>query len=1033
MKKNPWRVAVRTVLSGLMVLIMVVLLVAGNTALPQYARMLNCVMGGFDRSVDNSNVDTTGLDLNYNQADYTAETIVEAEDALAMQLASEGLVLMKNENGALPLSADTTLSLVSVNTRDITNESGNLGGVSLLGAFQNAGVNVNTALSDFYASDACSAYGLGAGSVSYGDAEDFSINEVPLSMLQENGVLDSLNGTTPVYVLKRVAGEGRDMPRSMYQHADNPEDQAKTYLEPDTTELEVLQYLNDNFDNVVLVVNSNAALDLSFLNDMPNIRSVINMPSGIEALPGVLTGAINPSGRTVDTTSDEPLASPAAQNFGDYQYVDENGELTKYNYVSYEEGIYVGYRYYETRYEDVVMGQGNAGDWDYASDVRYPFGHGLSYTTFDWSGYDAQWDGDTCNVTLTVTNTGSMAGKDVVEVYAQSPYTDYDRENGVEKASVELVGYAKTAELAPGESETVTISFDQELLRAYDSNGAGTYIFDAGDYYVTAAADAHAAVNNILAAKGYTTADGMTAEGNAAMAAVHTVTGNVDTVTYSTDSYSGAQITNQFDDAAGDLTYLTRADWTGTFPTHDGEPGTQVSTWGGEINGEDGVAYTWTKVADADLLAQLDSFDSGNPLTESYDDEIVYGADNGLLLSDMRGVDYDSTLWDDLLDQLTEDDYYNTIGISGYGIEAIDSVNKPFTIDSDSSSGLVYGGTGRKFANAMTLAQTWNAELARDFGEMIANQGLIGGCNGWYSPAMNLHRCPFSGRNGEYYSEDPFLSGVMGSNAMTGAASKGMYTYLKHFAFNDQENHRGDRDGQYALATWLNEQSARELYLVPFEMCMKCGDVELSYVQDNGDGTYSNATKSQRAATGIMTAFNRVGATWTGGSYNLITGILRTEWAFDGIVMSDNGNTGVFMDSVQMIEAGADVKLTTEEYAARFDWDPTDPVQYHYARQALKHVLYTVVNSNAFNGTMPGSVMVDGLRLATKLQIGISVVAVLGITWFGYVIFRGFKPSKRMVAKMEKKAAKKAARKAKRDERRNNRSDAPTGGAVLQP
>ncbi|HBG3382925.1 TPA: glycoside hydrolase family 3 C-terminal domain-containing protein, partial [Clostridioides difficile] len=333
-------------------------------------------------------------------------------------------------------------------------------------------------------------------------------------------VLDSAEGTTPVFVLRRVAGEGRDMPRSMYNHADNPEDQDRTYLEPDSTELEILQYLNDNFDNTVLVVNTASALDLDFLEDMPNIKSVLFVPNtgtyGLDSLAGILAGDINPSARTADTFSGEPLASPAAQNYGDYQYLDENGELVGYNYVSYAEGIYVGYKYYETRYEDMVMGTGNAGDFSYAAEVTHPFGFGLSYTDFAWSDFSTAWDGDTCTATVNVTNTGDIAGKDVVELYAQSPYTDYDRANGIEKAAVELVGLGKTKLLEPGESQTIEITFDEEQLKAYDANGAKTYILDAGTYYVTAGKNAHDAVNNILAAKGYTTANGMDAEGNAA-------------------------------------------------------------------------------------------------------------------------------------------------------------------------------------------------------------------------------------------------------------------------------------------------------------------------------------------------------------------------------------------------------------------------------------------------------------------------------------------------------------------------------------
>ena len=403
---------------------------------------------------------------------------------------------------------------------------------------------------------------------------------------------------------------------------------------------------------------------------------------GLCSLAEIFSGKVNPSGRTVDTYEVDAMNSPAAQNFGDFAYYDENGNLTKYNYVSYKEGIYVGYRYYETRYEDKVLGQGNAGDYNYDDAVMYPFGYGLSYTTFDWSDYNTSWDGDTCTVTVKVTNTGSVAGKDVVEVYAQSPYTDYDKANKVEKAAVELVGYAKTSELAPGASETVTVTFDQEQLKSYDYVNAKTYILDAGDYYITAAKNAHEAVNNILSAKGKSVADGMTADGDTAFVEIYTpANGTVDTTTYKLDTTTGVEITNQLDHANGGLQYLSRSDWTGTWPTVDGEVSDQISTWGNPINGTDAsgkaASYTYRKTISKEDLAKLDSFDSLNPTDFStLTDEIVYGKDNGLGLIDMRGLDYDDEKWDALLDQLTPSDYQTLITQSGYGTAAIKSVDR---------------------------------------------------------------------------------------------------------------------------------------------------------------------------------------------------------------------------------------------------------------------------------------------------------------------------------------------------------------------
>ena len=995
---------IKSIVKIAVALLLVVVMVAANTMLPGYSRMVDSLLSGFDQSWDNSSAQTEGLDLQYNKADYTAETIADAEKALDQQLAAEGVVMVQNDDASLPLASGTTLSFFSINSRSlgssqsmlsmVTGDSSTSDGLST--ALAAHGLGVNTTLQDFYANGAGKDYVQGAGSVSFGDNEDFSLNECPLSVMQDADVLDSCAGTTPVFVMKRVAGEGRDAPRSMYNHATKDEDKTKNYLEPDSTELEILRYINDNFDNGIVIVNSAVVVELDWLEQFPNIRSVLLVPStgtnGMDSLAGILAGDINPSGRTVDTFAVDALSSPAAQNFGDYQYVDEDGNLTKYNYVSYNEGIYVGYKYYETRYEDAVLGQGNAGDYAYDQQVVYPFGYGLSYTTFEWSGFSTAWSGKDCTATVTVTNTGNVAGKDVVELYAQSPYTDYDRANGVEKAAVQLVGYAKTKQLEPGESQTVTVTFNESELKAYDANGAGTYILDAGTYYVTAGRDAHDAANNVLAAKG-----AAVTSANAAMCATYVPANTtVDTTTYATDDYSGEKITNQLSDAAPDGTQLTRADWEGTFPTHDGTPleGT-VSTWGNEINGTiDGqpASLLYTKTASADLLAKLDSTDSGNPTDDStLTDEPVYGAKNGLTLIELRGLDYDDPKWSDLLDQLTPEDYDLSIARGGYGTEHLDSVGKPFNVDADTAAGLIYGGTGYTFAGPLMLAQTYNQDLALEYGNLIGNEALLGGATNWYAPSMNIHRTPFSGRNGEYYSEDSFLSGKTASLQIYGAAQKGFFATIKHFAFNDQENHRGDREGQYSIATWVGEQAAREIYLKPFEMCMKVGDVELSYVKGGDDGNYQNATTTIRACQGVMTGFNRIGATWTGGSYELLTGIVRNEWGFDGWIITDNANTGVFMDAAQMIRAGGDTKLTYLDQASSmgmWSFDKTNKADYHYAREALHHLLYLTANGNAMNGAMPGSVLKYGMTLTGKVQTGANVIGVVGLGLIGFTAWR---------------------------------------------
>lgn len=517
----------------------------------------------------------------------------------------------------------------------------------------------------------------------------------------------------------------------MYNHADKQEDKEKSYIELDSTETEIIKYLNDNYKDVILLVKSSAAMELDWLKQYPNIKAVVYSQNVTNALAKVFSGEVNPSGRTVDTFAADALASPAAQNFGSYQYYDENGKATKYNYVDYAEGIYVGYKYYETRYEDKVLGQGNAGDYDYAKEVVYPFGYGLSYTDFKWSDFSVARHGNDFVATVTVTNTGDTAGKDVVELYAQSPYTDYDKRNAVEKASVNLVGYGKTSELKPGTSETVRITFGKDQLKAYDYKGAKTYILDAGQYRFTAATDANQAVNNILADKGKTVADGMTSEGDKTMVASWTPENtDVDTTTFASDSTTGKAISNLFDAASDpEVAYLSRSDWTGTFPKHYGESSGEINTWGNEINCKDSdgnnASCTWKKTASTKLIKQLEGNDSGTTVDkDSIMDTPTFGKKNGLKVSDMRGLAYDDAQWDKILDELTEDDYNQLIYFSGYGVDYIKSVDKPFQTDADSATGWMYGGTGKTFPSIMMLTQTWNAQLAEDLGE---NHGLDDG------------------------------------------------------------------------------------------------------------------------------------------------------------------------------------------------------------------------------------------------------------------------------------------------------------------
>ena len=1005
----------RTAFGSILIALLLVIIIVANMMIPPNLNMINGVLGDPAAiSIKQSSAYNASLDLQYNKADYTPEEMAAVEQALNEEIAGEGIVLLKNDGGLMPFNGTTTFSFFGRSALKLVGNSMyetllQLGmatdpGATLKTSFQSVGFHVNETLWSFYETGNGSPYGLGVGSLDYGEREDFSINECPLDVMQaESGLLDSAKGTVPVFVWARRVGEGRDMPRSMYMYSDDPADQARSYLEPDSTELEILQYLNDNFDDVVLLVNSSAAMELGWVEQFSSIKSIVYIPSaglyGLNSLGEIFAGRINPSAKTVDTFAGNVSSAPAAANYGDFQYYDENGQPTAYNYISYKEGIYVGYRYYETRYEDVVLGQGNAGDYDYASSVVYPFGYGLSYTTFEWANFRADWNGDVCTVTVDVTNTGSVAGKDVVEVYIQSPYTDYDRQNLVEKSAVQLVGFGKTGLLGPNEKETVSITFSREQLKAYDYVNAKTYILDAGNYYITVAHDAHDAINNVLAAKGYTAQDGMTADGNAAMTDVYTV-GALDAGTYAVHTATGTAITNRFDFANGGLKYLSRQDWLGTWPATDGEVSDHLSTWSNEINGVDGKSYTYRKTIGAEGLAQLQSTNSLNPTVAStITDTLVYNAKNGVTLIDLRGKDYNDPLWESLLDNLKPEDYHTIIALSGYGTAALSSVGKPAAQDFDAATGLLMGGTGMTYSGTIVLAQTWNQELAERYGEMIGNEALTGSCTGWYAPAMNIHRLPYSGRNNEYYSEDGFLSGSMAAASSRGAASKGMYTFIKHFAANDQENHRGDGSDsegnvQQGLVTWTNEQALREIYLLPFEMCVTNNLITLHYVEDDGSGNYVNTSREFPAVTAVMSSFNRLGYTWTGGCYPLLTNVLRDEWGFNGFVITDAAHTRPFMDAYQMIEAGGNAKLTNAT-SVPFTFEKNDPAHYHYGREALHGVLFAVANSKAMSGLMPGSKFTTPMTIAETILTAINIVCAVLILLLVLFIYFGFRKYKR--------------------------------------
>ena len=967
-----------------------------------------------------------GVDAEYYTRDITdSDELQAAEQAYTRKAGAEGFVLLYNntENGkGLPVAAGSKLSLFSASSVDLL-AGGTGSGVSTISsdmrtALTEQGFSVNESLWKFY-SDNHSTYTRGGGAIMYGGAEDWSINEAPISAIPQEAK-DEAVGTTPVFFIARTGGEGRDLGRYMGDWTDIEEDKDKHYLEPDSVELGVIQYLNDNFDNVIIVVNTNNAFELGWVKDYENITAVLWAPGAggdtCRSIADVLSGNVNPSGHLVDTFAYDAFSSPAMQNMGDMMLVN-NGQDVEAG-VFYDEGIYVGYKYYETRYFDKMLQQGNAGDYDYSQVVQYPFGYGLSYTTFEWSDFtmsDMDANGD-IQIQVTVTNTGDVTGRDVVQVYLNAPYTEYDKTNHIEKSSVSLVGFEKTDDLEPGASETVTITVNQKDFISYDDVMAKTYILEAGDYLLTAAPNAHAANNNFLAYAGHET-DGLFGEPNADFVGKWTYTyldnNGVDNKTYSV-SLTGVTITNQFDHASYDeLTprdqYLTRQDWVGTFPTTHGNQDSQRKSQYSEKNG-----YTWeVEVSDTirDAIKAKGAGASLNPMTEEEAASMagVYGQDGDLELIDFRGRDFDEVEaeggWDALINQMEVTELETIIRNGGYQTLMSVNMGKPRAIDYDGPSGLNEGGITHEpysitYPCATNLAASWDRENSYLHGYYVGEDALaadgnwgdhtyIGIISGWYAPAMNIHRTPFAGRNFEYYSEDGFMSGELALQAATACAEKGVYAYIKHFALNDQEDHRSH------VATFANEQAIREIYLKPFQTCIEERPMTTIMVQQYDETTDSfNQTEAEiPAVMGVMSSFNRIGCTWAGGDYHLLTSVLRNEWGFDGTVITDYDGGGV-MDTEQCIRAGGDLKLTGFEVDAPMD--PTNPATQYFARQAIKHILYTTVNSNAMNGIVHG-VAVEALPFANYYIILIveNVVAAALIIWGVVAIVRRWKKEKK--------------------------------------
>ncbi len=902
----------------------------------------------------------------YYKMDFDSqEEMVHYGEELCKRVEEEGAALLMNENHALPLAEGSKVSCFSnssVNPVYGGTGSGNIDASTantLKGSLEIAGFEVNQTLWDFYLGLDEEYTRKKGGTIATASA---TVSECPWE-LYTDPVKDSVvsYGDAAIVVFSRIGGEGADL-----------DHQNVNYLALDDNEREMMKNIaamkaGGSVSKIIVLINSANALQVDFLKENEyGVDACLWIGdvgiSGIDAVGEILAGKVNPSGSLADTYCYNNYSAPAMVNSVPvtYEGAEESDVPEKARtYMIYQEGIYAGYKYYETRYEDFVMEKGNAGDYDYSSDVAFPFGYGLSYTDFKYSdlSVDFHKDTDQFELSVTVTNTGdTYAGKETVQVYVQSPYTKYDVKNKVEKASVALCGFGKTAILEPGGSETLSICVDRRDLASYDAYGCETYMLDAGDYYFTVATDAHQAVNNILAAKGYRAADGrMDSDGNKKLA-YKWKNAKRDMTSYAS-SLNGTAITNQLSDSDINLsedlggqtiTYLSRSDWTGTFPTGP-------------------VKLMLTEK----LIAKLQDVQYDAADYEALQAEMpVLEADNGLKLVDLIGVPFDDPKWDQLLDQLSFDDMVSLIGDSFHWTMPAESVQAPGTRDENGPQGLTASlfkageeeGKTALVATAFTsedvMAATFNTELLYEVGRVIANNCIAAEIACLYGPGSNTHRTPYGGRNFEYYSEDGFLAGEMAKHEVRAMTERGIFVVLKHFALNDSEQ---DRIG---LGVWLNEQSAREIYLKAFQ-----GAVE-------------------EADAGLMVAYTRWGAIWSGGNRGLMTGIVRQEWGKQGLNITDNVLT-TYVNGVDGLMAGGvstfDAMLP---YVTRqLPKYKKDPVIVTAMKEACHHNLYAIANSAGMNGVGPDTVIQKrNIAIVTGLWaacIGIGMLFVISaVMWF---------------------------------------------------
>ena len=909
----------------------------------QYANLITVTLGQESyKEVETS--DEEQQDTMYFNTSYTSyDELLADEENFARRVQGEGTVLLKNDAG-LPIEKSAKITLLgagvaqtnSANTGFLASGGGS-GAIdiskipSLYQVFTDAGYDVNRISWNYYND------GDGHGTRNYASG---IVGETDPSAIPAE-VRESFEnyGDVGIIVIGRTGAESVDLPFKQWGESSG---QDKSYLELSDNEEALIELAVQTFDQTVVLLNTMSAFDCSAIEDED--VSVLWVGAGgqrgLLELPNILDGTTNPSGRTVDTFAANLEYAPATVNQGNFAWAN----TTESTYYVYAEGIYVGYRYYETRYEDAVLGRGNAtaakgtpnSVWNYEDEVLYPFGYGLSYTTFEYSDFSLKTTAESeyIDVSVTVHNTGAVAGKEVVQIYMQSPYTV----GGLEKSAVELVGFTKTDLLERGAEQTVTITIPKEYMRSWDptyNGGQGAYVVEEGSYYFGIGKNAHDALNNILLAKDASLA----VEGDSAF--VGTVEQEEDSTKYSVGA-DGQPIVNRF--AKADITYydpnfeyLSREDWDGTFPVPYGGSAT-----GGATASEELIADMAIPVVPEDPNAIMPTV----------------GKDSELPLVSLMEVAYDSNYWNDILDQLTLEEMWTFIGTSGKQTIALPSIAKPGTIDQDGPAGftsaLAGGASGFGYFTETLLSSTWNKQLATEMGGFIGEDSLVTGTSGWYAPSANIHRSAFSGRNFEYYSEDGYLSGVFASNVIKAASEKGVYCYMKHFALNDQETNRA------SACTFSNEQAIREIYLRPFEIA----------VRDGG-------------ANAMMSSYNRIGATYARFSRELLTDVLRNEWGFLGMVITDLTSPGNEEEMLAALYAGNDLWLNTGTTVPEFTHADNATIV-SLLRDTMHRSLYVIGNSNAMNGisTTMDIVLVTPPWVYWLIALNVVVVAGLGIASF---------------------------------------------------